>query len=76
MDHTNHLPTRYELVTEGRFEDQQSAKSSMRGDLSDLKANHDEDEIPVKDTDVLLLLLHFLGDKDGIKVWMIHGTKQ
>ena len=46
-EHTNRLPTRCELVIEGGFEDQQSAKSSMGGDLPDLKANHDEAEIPV-----------------------------
>ena len=47
MEHINRLPTKCELVTEGGFEDQQSAKSSMGGDLPDLKANHDEEEIPV-----------------------------
>ena len=46
MEHANLLPTTCELVAEGGFEDQQSAKSSMRGDLPDLKANHDEAEIP------------------------------
>ena len=47
MEHINRLPTKCELVKEGGFEDQQSAKSSMGGDLPDLKANHDEAEIPV-----------------------------
>ena len=95
MGHANFQSTRCILVIEGGLGDHQSAKSSVRGDLPDLKANHEESEthlilhtcdavtknynrvlVECKDTDVLLLLLHFLGDKDGIQVWIISSTKQ
>jgi hypothetical protein len=42
MEHGSHLPNGCELVTGGGFNDQESAKSTVLGDLEHLKSNHEE----------------------------------
>ena len=93
MEHGN-LPNECELVTGGGFKDHELAKSSLFGDILDLRSNHEEADtrlilhalhavsnsqcnriiVVCRDTDVLLLLIHFLGSKQGIDIWMVSGT--
>ena len=84
MEHIKHLPNGCELVVGGGFEDNESAKSTVR-DIVHLSVNQEEADtclilnacdavtstfnrivVVRRDTDVLLLLLHFIGDKQEI----------
>jgi hypothetical protein len=79
-------------VTGGGFEEPEIARSSIRGDIPDVCANHEEADtriilhaqeaiangfdrllIECRDTDVIILLIHFLGHLRA-DIWMVGGT--
>jgi hypothetical protein len=93
MQNAKMLPNGCELVIGGGFSDHQKAQSSLRGDIPQLQANHEEADtrlilhaceaiergknrvlVVCNDTDVNLLLIHFLGGYRAVEVWMVSGT--
>jgi len=87
-------PQSCELIVGGGFAEPEMAKSTTRGQITDLAANHEEADtrmvahaahtvrekykrvvVESKDTDVLLLLIHFFGDAN-VDLWMKSGTSK
>ena len=82
------MPNGCELVTGSGLEEPERAESTLRGRVTKLAGNHEEAVtgqlvnryniivVVCRDTDVLLLLTHFLGSEQHLQVWMISGVSR